>query len=210
MNYDFCTDIYTDLCKFELYHNSSSSCYNAKSHSEKLPKEWIYNFVLSSSCGLPASSSHPHLPRSLWRSREICFSMLCQELLERPLPTPLTVMSILIFLRHFPLDITMLPVPAVFVWSCCRDNFWRFLAGFLAGVCALFIAETLISLEIQSVPGGICWVITAYHCHNSLQADSGRQPYFLFTYLHVFLSSILEGKGKKHIPFQRHIGKDML
>lgn len=99
---------------------------------------------------------------------------------------------------------------AVLAWSCCRDNFWRLLAAFLAGVCGLFIAEILISFEIQpSVPWGICWVIAAYHCHNSLQADSGRQPCFLFTYLHIFLSNILGPKGTKKNIFllQRHGGK---
>lgn len=104
-------------------------------------------------------------------------------------------MSILIFLRHFPLEITIVSASAVFAESCCRDHFLRLLAGFLAGVCGLSTTETLINFEIRSsVPWGICWVITAYHCHNSLQADSGRKPYFLFTHPHIFLSNILRQK----------------
>lgn len=111
---------------------------------------------------------------------------------------PLIAMSIFSFLSHFLLSITVVSSSAVYALSCCRDNFWRLLAGFLAEVYGLFIAETLISFEIQSpFPWGICWVIAAYHCHNSLQKDSERQPCFLFSILHLFLSSILGIKRTK-------------
>lgn len=61
-----------------------------------------------------------------------------------------------------------------------------------------FHGRDLISFEIQSpFPWGICWVIAAHHCHNILQKDPERQPSFIFSFLHLFLSNILGTKKKK-------------